>query len=480
MTNSRKILMLSLVGGIGLAVIPFFLPTGPDAAFDSAKLLESGRFLVAAALIFATGLVTALTPCVYPLIPITVGVFGARKAESRAKAAALTSSYVVGMGAVFSALGVAAALTGHALGSILGNPIVVVGLALFLLAMAASMFGAFELTLPSGLTQRLNSVGGAGFLGAFLMGSVSGFLAAPCTGPVLASLLAYVAKTQNAALGAGLLFIYALGVGFPFMLIGIFALKLPKGGAWMEDVKSVLGIALVALAGLYLKDGFAFLREPLADAGAQLGRIPGAWIAGAVAAAGILAGAVHLSFKAAKPEVVRKALTVTVVVAAVLLRVGALNTTSQGTVWVKLGFVQPEHRELVWDFQYPRDGGGIGHFDGVLAQARAEHRPVMIDFGADWCAACKELERNTYVVPDVVQASKCFTNIKVDGTDEGDDVEALYKRYGIQGLPTVLFVSGDGRVLDSPRVTGFLKADRFLTQMEKVRGLTSDTSVCSR
>jgi thiol:disulfide interchange protein DsbD len=248
----------------------------------------------------------------------------------------------------------------------------------------------------------------------------------------------------------------------------------------MESVKSVLGIALLALAALYVKDAFGPARGALAGAAAEVGRVPGAWVAGVVAALGIALGAIHLSFKAQTSEVMRKAFTVALVVAALLLRAGALNAPPQGGLWVRLGLSHAEHKELVWDFQYPRDGATVEKFDRVLAEARADHRPVMIDFGADWCAACKELDRETYVAADVVQASRCFTNIKVDGTDEGDEVEALYKRYGIQGLPTVLFVSGDGRVLDSPRVLGFQRSGPFVAQMEKVRGLTPGLSVCSR
>jgi thiol:disulfide interchange protein DsbD len=170
-------------------------------------------------LVFLGGFLTALTPCVYPLIPITVGIFGATKGVSRGRAVLLTSSYVVGMGVVFAVLGVVAARTGAAFGQLLGHPALAVGLAVFLLVLAASMFGAFDIALPQGLAQRLNSVGGVGPLGALLMGSVAGFLAAPCTGPVLTGLLTFVATTRNTALGAALLFVYAMGIRVPFFLI---------------------------------------------------------------------------------------------------------------------------------------------------------------------------------------------------------------------------------------------------------------------
>src|SRR5260370_7064169 len=156
------------------------------------------------------------------------------------------------MGLVFSILGVIGAEAGQAFGSLVGDPRVAIGLAIRLVLLASSMFGAFELSLPPSLMQKLNSVGGAGVLGAFLMGSVSGFIAAPCTGPVLAALLAYVANTQSTVLGASLLFLYALGIGVPFFLIGVFAFRLPKSGAWLQAARALRGFDLFARPPTYL------------------------------------------------------------------------------------------------------------------------------------------------------------------------------------------------------------------------------------
>lgn len=456
---AKRILPLALFVGLAVALLPSVLPAGPGSVLSSSAFLSSGRLAVGAVVVFAGGLLTALTPCVYPLIPITVGVFGARKAERRSKAILLTMAYVVGMGLVFSALGVVAAKTGQAFGSILGDPRFVVGLAIFLLVLAASMFGAFELSLPSGLAQKLNTVGGGGVAGAFLMGSVSGFLAAPCTGPVLTGLLAFVAESQNSGLGAMLLFIYALGIGVPFVLIGVFTLRLPRGGAWMEWVKSILGIALVALAAAYLKDAFPAARGGLSHLGEQLGRNPATWIAAALAVAGVLVGGIHRSFKEGALDFALKSAGVLLVVGAFLLRSAALNTAS------------PSSPGLQWHVQFPgAAASSTTVFDAALARARQSSQPVMIDFGAEWCAACKELERDTYVDSRVVsEANGRFLNIKVDGTNEVDSVEALYKRFGVQALPTVAFVSSQGEILSQPRVTGFLGPEQFLAELKKVR-----------
>src|SRR6266850_2444802 len=183
------------------------------------------------AVLFLGGVLTSLTPCVYPLIPITVGIFGAGQAQHRSRSVALSATYVAGIAAMYSALGVFAALSGKAFGTVLSSPAVVVLLAVFLLALAASMFGAFEIALPSALQQKLTSVGGTGFAGAFGMGLVAGIIAAPCTGPVLAGVLFYVATQRSAVLGFWMLFTYAIGMGLLFFVLGATSLRLPRSGA---------------------------------------------------------------------------------------------------------------------------------------------------------------------------------------------------------------------------------------------------------
>ena len=220
------------------------------------NILDHGYFL-AFATVFVGGFLTSLTPCVYPLISVTVSIFGAREDSiSRPRAMALASCYVAGIAVTYTSLGVGFALTGRALGfgSFLANWKVVLPLALVFLVMASSMFGAFELSLPTGLQTRLSSVGGKGFGGAFLMGLVGGIIAAPCTGPVLASILAYVATTRSVALGGSLLFTYAIGMGVLFFVVAAFASALPKSGRWMEAVKSVFGIVMVVAALYFLRN----------------------------------------------------------------------------------------------------------------------------------------------------------------------------------------------------------------------------------
>lgn len=461
------VLALASLSAIGLVFIPSLIPAGPTASLDASSLLASGRLLVAVGVIFLGGLLTSLTPCVYPLIPITVGVFGARQAQSKGRALILTTAYVVGMGIVFASLGVFAALSGRAFGSVLGNTWVLVGLALFMAVLASSMFGAFELALPSGLATRLNGVGGGGIIGALLMGSVAGFLAAPCTGPVLTGVLTWVAQTRDPVIGGGLLFVYAMGIGVPFFLIGVFTMRLPKSGVWMEWVKSVFGIALLAMSVGYLRDASPALRELISSSTELMGRSVAITIGAALAFIGVLVGAIHLSFKEGT-QWLPKSIGVAAVLVAFMVRMAA----PEGAPKIIQG--GPPPAEFAWALTF-KPVESLAPFEQVLAKAKADCKPVMIDFFADWCAACKELDHLTYVAPLVVAEAGRFVTIKVDGTNENDATAALYERFGVKGLPTVAFIDPLGKVLENPRMTGFLPPEQFLPEMQKI-GLAT----CSR
>ena len=459
------VMLVAVAAAVGLVLVPELLPSGPTTALDAAGLLNSGQLFVAYGVIFLGGLLTALTPCVYPLIPITVGVFGARQASSRAKAVALTSTYVFGMGAVFSILGVVAALSGKAFGSILGNSWFVVGLAVFLVVLASSMFGAFELAIPSGLAGKMAGVRGGGFVGALLMGSVAGFLAAPCTGPVLTGVLAYVSRTQNPVLGGSLLFTYAMGIGVPFFLIGVFTLQLPKAGVWMEWVKSVFGIALLALAVSYLRDAFPSVRDWLEAATVSIGRIGSIGAAAVLTLVGVVMGAIHLSFKEGQ-QWVPKSMGISALLLAFLVRMAAPLAGASGT---QPGGAPQEQFEWALKFN-SMVSKSAQPFATALQKAKDDCKPVLIDFYADWCAACDELDKFTYVDSAVVAESKRFVNVKVDGTDSDEVLDDIYKKYDIAGLPTVIMLNANGEQM--ARVDGFMKAADFVKEMRKV-GVTT-------
>ncbi|MHB1843648.1 MAG: protein-disulfide reductase DsbD family protein [Deltaproteobacteria bacterium] len=451
------LLVLSILGGVAIVVAPRLLGGAELGSLDASTSLQAGNLWTASGIVFLGGLLTSLTPCVYPLIPITVAVFGGQGATrpTRARSAVLTASYVLGIAALFCALGTAAALTGAAFGKWLSYPWVVVGLAGFFVVMAASMFGAFELALPAGLMQRLSGVGGAGIPGSFAMGLVAGLVAAPCTGPVLAGILVFVGQHQSVVLGNVLLFLYALGIGVPFFIIGVFSFSLGKSGPWMEGVKSLFGIALLALALGYLRDAFPVLHlQALLPAG----RV--ATAAAVAVGVGILLGAVHRSFHGAVTEKLAKATGVALVVLGIAVRFGSASTALAECTpdAAARGECRPGEA-LPWQ----RDVAA------GLARAKAEQRPAFIDFYADWCGACKELDLKTYPDARVREAARRFVPIKVDGTRSSDALDALYDKYGVEGLPTVVFVDSQGQVLKEPHVVGFVSPAEMVQDLARVK-----------
>jgi len=448
-------LLLALAIGLGLPFLPSLLNQGVGPGGDlSGRLgLEGGVSAGTFAILFLAGILTSLTPCVYPLIPITVSVFGARQNERRARSVLLSATYVGGIAAMYSGLGLFAALSGKAFGSALSSRWVVTGLALFLFALAASMFGAFELTVPHSVQQRLQKVSGKGFGSAFGMGLVAGVVAAPCTGPVLAGVLAFVATRRSALLGFWMLFTYALGVGVLFFVIGATSLRLPRSGGWMDTVKSVFGVALVAVGvGLVLPFVTRPAELPFGLHGVEL-------IAGLGAFAAVLAGALSLTFHDGARAQVQKAVALAVLVAAIGLRLGWAGSPRGAS-----DAAGPA--EVVWLHDEAQ----------ALAQAKATGKLLLIDFGAEWCAGCKELDQKVWPDPEVKrELARSFIPLKIDATKESDENERLLARYGVTGMPAVLVIACNGNDCPPPplgerRIDGYLPVPEMLARLRKIAG----------
>ncbi len=466
MRTLTRILLAAAAFGLVLA-LPQLATTGGSGAESDlglARQLAQGSF-VAFAAAFAGGVLTSLTPCVYPLIPVTVSIFGAKQSGSRAHAMALSGLYVLGIAVTYSALGASAALTGRAFGTVMQNPLVLGLVVTVFLAMAASMFGAFDLQLPASLQARLSGVGGAGYAGSFAMGLVAGLIAAPCTGPVLAAALAFVATKGSVTFGVGIMFAYALGIGLLFFLIGAFSVSLPKSGPWMDTVKSVFGVALLAMALVYLEDLFPGVKALFSATRAA------AVAAAAAAAAGVLLGALGgRAFALRHPmgqKLSRGAAVALVALGAVYaVGVGSARSTAQA------------HESIAWLVNQETEG---------LALARAERRPVIIDFWADWCAACKELDHTAWSDPRVREEARRFVTIKVDNSADkiadpraSDAVDRVFAKYGILGQPSVVFIDARGRELPAvARVTAVVDADEMLKRMRAVdKTCTSSAMAC--
>lgn len=438
----RQLAAFLLLAALASQSSPAWAATG-DGGFADA--LSAGPvYAVMAA--FASGLLVSFTPCVYPMVAVTVSVFGARSVASRWEGLGLSAAFVAGIVIVFVPLGVLAGLTGGVFGSVLSSPWVIGFLSVLFFAMAASMFGAFELDLPAGLKNRLATSGGSGFWGALVLGMICGPIAAPCTGPFLTGILAWITQTQSAGLGAGLMGAFALGLGVPFFLVGAFALQLPKSGRWMLHVKSVMGLVLVVVALYFLSTAFPSLAR-FADPGK-------AFLIGcaALTLVGLLFGAVHKSFEGAS-------------LGGRISKGIGIALTSGGAFLFLMGWIKPEGG-LSWE-PPPQVPGITTLTERARQKAIDEERPLLVDFTAAWCAACKEIDKLTFSDARVQREASRFVAVKVDATDDEDPlVVATMDEHVVRGLPTLILFNSDGA--EARRFTDFVDAEAFLDALEQV------------
>ncbi|MFH1681399.1 MAG: protein-disulfide reductase DsbD [Candidatus Eisenbacteria bacterium] len=424
-------------------------PAVAPGSFDVGQRIASRGLLFTYLAVFLSGILLSFTPCVFPMIPITLSIIGARGEKSALRGFLLSLVYVLGMALTYATLGLVAASTGAMFGSVLQNPWFVGGIVLLFVLLAMSMFGVFELQIPSSVAVRLQRVGGGGgWIGIFLMGIVAGLVASPCVGPVLVGLLVYIAQTGSALLGFTLLFTLAMGIGVLFLAIGTFSGligALPGAGEWMDAVKRVFGFLLLGVA-VYFAAPFLPRQLVLSLYGALL-----------------TVSAVFFGlFEALPPHAgawrgIGKALVLVLGASGVVLLVGVLVlpflslSAPSGTA--------PGAEDIEW----------IPDYDLGMAEASREGRPVMIDFTADWCAACRELEHKTYTDAELIRESRRFTMILVDCTRSSEKIQSLLAEHGVRGLPTIVFIDSSGRRAEELTVTGFLEPEPFLEILRSVR-----------
>ena len=387
---------------------------------------------------FGFGILISFTPCIYPMIPVTVAVIGANDTDSKSRGFMLSVVYVLGLSLTYAVLGAAAAVSGTVFGSYGQHPAVRIVVAAIFSLLAMSMFDVFYLQVPTAISSRLGGKKGAGVLGVLLTGAASGAVAGPCVAPFLAGLLVYIAGLGNVVLGFLVMWSFALGMGTLLIVVGTAssaATSMPRAGLWMEKVKQFMGIVLLAFA-LYT------VSPPVIPEAAFFLLVDALLVGCGVFAAGLL-GAPDMGASKAK-RFGRVAILVALALCisyAIRLAFGQQTGAQAGIDWVK---DEPS----------------------ALAEAKLEGRPMMLDFRADWCSACRKLENETFVDPSAIEESLRFTCVKIDCTDSDDEAaKEVQNKYGVVGLPTIAFVDSQGQFQKERSITGFVKPDALLKAM---------------
>ncbi|MFH1436899.1 MAG: cytochrome c biogenesis protein CcdA [Pseudomonadota bacterium] len=403
--------------------------------------ITGDNIFYALALSFAGGVMTSLTPCVYPVIMITVAVFGATQSKSKLRAFTLSLTFAGAIIIMYTTLGIVSALTGTLFGSILSNKWFIFSVAGLFILMALSMFGLFTIQLPESLRSRFAGAGKAGYAGAFVMGLVSGLLAAPCTGPVMIGILAFVSTTKSVAVGGALLFAYSFGLTLLFIFVGTFVMALPKSGKWLDAVKDILGVIMLFLAFYFMRSALPLHKihiEPTVTAAIGLSSY-------FVALAGLVLlvlghTVIHRGLMGDGSKQVsmgRKGLYhgLRVLAIVVFFAGAASNLMARSIRPVELDWVLDDEKK-------------------ALALHKTDKKPLLIDFTALWCEACQKIDKKTFSDKSVRKHLDRFVLLRMDLTDMDDDDEAIQEKYGIGGLPTLLIFDSGGK--ETSRITEFI------------------------
>ncbi len=396
-------------------------------------LIEERGWVLTLLAIFVLGLALNLTPCVYPMIPVTIGYFSKQSEGRTSRVFGLALMYLLGIAVTYSLMGIVAALTGQMFGALLQNAWVLVGVAGIMVALALSLFGVYQIQAPNFIRQKVSGDTGGGVLGALSMGLVVGIVAAPCVGPITIGLLTYVGATGDPWVGFWMFFTLSLGLGIPYVALGTFSgglKKLPRSGVWMLWVEKLFGFAMLGLALYFVAPLFPDVLVPWMVLALAL--VSGVWL-------GLLdkdsGGGTTFNW-------LKKATGL----AALAVGVFAVIPETPGA-------------SIAWQDYDP----------ALFDQAREEGRPVLLDFTADWCIPCRELDRFTFSDEGVVAAVDSFLTLKVDLTHfESPEARPLREQFDVVGVPTIVFIDVQGREVQESRVVGYLGPDDFLQRVEAV------------
>ena len=425
---------------------------GGNESSRIATLLQHGSFWLVLASFLGFGLLLSFTPCVFPMVPILSGIIvNHGHAVTHARAFMLSLAYVLGMAVTYAMVGVAAGFSGTLLSNALQNVWVLSAFALVFVVLSLSMFGFYELQLPNALQSRLSDTANrqGGSLSAIaVMGALSALIVGPCVAAPLAGALLYIAQTGDAVLGGAALFAMALGMGVPLLAVGVFSRSfLPKAGPWMEAVKKFFGVVMLATA--------LWMVSPVIPAWAQmLG-----WSLLLILPAIYLHALDPLPTNASGWRKLWKGFGVLLLLTGAAMLLGLLGGARDPLQ--PLGFLRGGATASSAAVHGPK-------FDRLLSveeldeQLKSAKQPVMLDFYADWCVSCKEMEKFTFADPAVATEMGKFKLLQADVTANSDDDKALLKRFGLFGPPGIIFFDAQGREIPNLRVVGYMAAEQFL------------------
>ena len=477
MTQEAKITLASLgetsgavspaptFSGAGV-VPPAQASGGGDESGEIAKLLKGSGLWLAVATFFGFGLLLSLTPCVFPMIPILSGIIvNHGHAVTHLRAFTLSLAYVLGMAVTYAAVGVAAGFSGTLLSAALQNAWVLGAFALVFVVLSFSMFGFYELQLPTALQSKLSDTAnqqGGSLAAIAVMGALSALIVGPCVAAPLAGALLYIAQTKDAVLGGAALFAMGLGMGAPLLAVGVFSRSLlPKAGPWMEAVKKFFGVVLLATA--------LWLVSPVLPA----------WTAMAGWAALLIVPAIYLHALDPLPphaggwHKLWKGIGVAMLLCGAALLAGLLGGSRDPLQPLSFlrgasaGTAASMYANEAPTFEKVRS---VAELDARLANAA---KPVMLDFYADWCVSCKEMEKLTFADPQVAAKMKDFTLLKADVTANNEDDKALLKRFSLFGPPGIILFDKTGKEIAGLRIVGYQPPAQFLPTLEAATASTS-------
>ena len=422
-----------------------------------AKLFKQGSFWLIVLFFFSAGLLLAFTPCMLPMIPILSGIIVGRSSHpTKMHGFILSLAYVLGMALTYAAIGVAAGLSGTLLSSALQTPWALGSFAAVFVLLSLSMFGFYELQLPAALQSKLtntsNRLHGGHLSGVFVMGALSAVIVSPCVAAPMAAALLYIGQTHDAWLGGTALFALAMGMGLPLLLIGASAgALLPKAGAWMEAVKRFFGVLMLALA--------IWLISTLIPLSIQMLL----WAALLVLSAIYMHALDALPNNASGWQKLWKGIGILALLLGSAYLIGALSGARD--ILRPLAALGNGQAEAAATLQFVRIKN-VAELDGRIAQANG--KTVMLDFYADWCISCKEMERYTFTDAKVQAKLKNTVLLQIDVTANSDEDKVLLKRFELFGPPAILFFDAQGREQDGHRMIGYQDARQFLQLLKNV------------